>query len=96
MDIISEEHKKVSLNNQSTVIFQGLRVIKTVLDIKGSKRFKKNNGISTIKTEIEDMSLKKFDLNSAKETFRKNTLKTSYGTSFGEPPKAAEDFVILK
>ena len=42
------------------------------------------------------MSLKKFDLNSAKETFRKNTLKTSYGTSFGEPPKAAEDFVILK
>jgi hypothetical protein len=52
--------------------------------------------VSTIKSEIDDISHKKFDLVSAKETFRKNALKTSYGTQFGEPPKAAEDFVILK
>jgi len=36
VDQISEEHKK------------GLRVLKTVIDIKGAKRFKKNNGANSI------------------------------------------------
>jgi hypothetical protein len=47
--------------------------------MKGAKRFKKNNGISTLKSDIDEYS-SKFDMNSAKETFRRNTLKTSYGT----------------
>ena len=43
VNVISEENKKVSDDIFAiTVNFQGLRVIKTVLDIKGAKRFKKN------------------------------------------------------
>lgn len=68
-------------------------MIKTVLDIKGSKRFKKNN-LADTKSEIPVIGT--FDMETAKETFRKNTQKTSYRTQFGEPPKAAEDYVILK
>ena len=37
-----------------------------------------------------------FDPAKAKDTFRKMTQKTSYRTQFGEPPKAAEDYVVLK
>jgi hypothetical protein len=48
--------------------------------MKGAKRFKKNNGISSVKSEIDTINPVKFDMNSAKEIFRKNTLKTSYGT----------------
>jgi len=39
---------------------------------------------------------KNFDHVKAKEAFRKMTQKTSYCSQFGEPPKAAEDYVILK
>lgn len=59
-NIISEENKK------------GLRVIKTVLDIKGAKRFKKNTG-SAAKSEVESTNINQFDLDAAKQTFRKNT-----------------------
>ena len=37
-----------------------------------------------------------FDAAKAKDDFRRMTQKTSYRTQFGEPPKAAEDFMILK
>ena len=40
---ISEQHKKVSIYTHRFFIFslfQGLRVIKAVIDIKGAKRFK--------------------------------------------------------
>jgi hypothetical protein len=41
--------------------------------------------------EIDDL-----DLNEARKLFRKLNTKTSYCQQFGEPPKAAEDFVVMK
>jgi len=37
-----------------------------------------------------------FDTVKAKEAFKKSIQRTSYRSQFGEPPKAAEDYVILK
>jgi len=70
VDQISEEHKK------------GLRVLKTVIDIKGAKRFKKNNGANSIAASQigEAMSSNGFDAVKAKEDFRRMTQKTSYRT----------------
>lgn len=75
-----------------------MRVIKTVLDIRGEKRFKKNGNVNHAKEdeEIDGLSVKNFDSNKAHEIFRKMTQKTSYRSQFGEPPKAAEDYVIMK
>lgn len=36
------------------------------------------------------------DMNQAKEIFRRNTTLSSYRDSFGDPPKAAEDFVVMR
>jgi hypothetical protein len=43
-----------------------LRVIKTVLDIKGAKRFKKNAGTSVAKSERESVNINTFDIDAAK------------------------------
>lgn len=58
-----------------------MRVIKTVMDIKGLKKFKKNtsNNQSAV-AEIETLSPYVFNVDAAKETFRKNTQRTSYRT----------------
>ena len=37
-----------------------------------------------------------FDLQAAKDKFRKRQNQSSYRQSFGEPPKAAEDFLVIK
>ena len=42
------------------------------------------------------IGLNSVDSNNSREVFRKLTNKSSYSLQFGEPPKAAEDYVILK
>lgn len=67
VDNLSEQHKK------------GLRVIKTVIDIKGAKKFKKNGAIGGNETaqitidQLDAISGAAFDSKAAKETFRKMT-----------------------
>ena len=75
-----------------------MRVIKTVLDIRGEKRFKKNGaaGVNKKDEDIDKLSVANFDSEKAHEIFRKMTQKTSYRSQFGEPPKAAEDYLIMK
>lgn len=55
---------------------QGLRVIKTVIDIKGAKRFKKNGHASVAASQKGDLdplmsSNEPFDAVKAKEDFRR-------------------------
>lgn len=59
---------------------QGLRVIKTVIDIKGAKKFKKNGAIGGNENaaqitidQLDAISGAAFDSKAAKETFRKMT-----------------------
>ena len=75
-----------------------MRVIKTVLDIRGEKRFKKTQdaGASKDQADIDVLSVKNFNATQAHDVFRKMTQKTSYRSQFGEPPKAAEAYVVLK
>jgi hypothetical protein len=56
-------------------MLQGLRVIKTVLDIRGEKKFKKNGalGSSNQNEEIDTLSVSNFDSNKAHDLFRKMT-----------------------
>lgn len=61
---LTEDHKK------------GLRVIKTVIDIKGAKRFKKNGHASVAVSQKSDFdqlmsSNEPFDAVKAKEDFRR-------------------------
>jgi len=83
---LSEENKK------------GLRIISTVLEIRGAKRFK-DKGTGEPKLESVhsfDVNSKVFDAASAQKQFRKTMTQTSYRSQFGEPPKAAEDFLVVK
>ena len=76
---LTEQHKK------------GLRVIKTVLDIKGAKRFKKRNTICA-ETAADNIDYEFKDSTDAKIAFRKMVNTTSYCKTFGDKPKAQEDF----
>lgn len=72
---------------------QGLHVIKTVLDYRGMKRFKKTAGEQMIiSTDLPD------DVRATqnpKAIFRKMTNTTRYVSAFGEKPKEKQDFQIL-
>ena len=60
-----------------------MRVIKTVLDIKGAKRFKKNGAASvavSVNDKVDPFSSGAFDPAKAKDDFRKMTQRTSYRT----------------
>lgn len=81
------------------MIFQGLRVIKAVMDIRGAKRFKdlqSNGGADTLSVNSFNINDPIFDATAAQEKFRKKQNQTSYRYQFGEPPKAAEDFVVIR
>jgi len=82
VETISEQNKK------------GLNVIKTVVDLRGTKRFKKSvSGAEDIGGGLDvDFSSGNVD---AKAIFRKITTTTSYSKTFGEKPKAKEDYNIL-
>lgn len=83
---ITEQHKK------------GLRVAKAVIDIRGTRRFKDTlgNGPNANQAEEFDINDPGFDSQAAREKFRKKQNQTVYRYQFGEPPKAAEDYVIIK
>ena len=76
-------------------------MLKTVIDIKGNKRFKNLHEIEHHEKSFQDNMLtmdpaRDLSTEKAREEFRKMTTKTSYRAQFGEPPKAAEDYVIMK
>ena len=62
-------------------------MIKTVVDLKGAKRFKRQQGaVEDISAGLDvDFSSGSVD---AKAIFRKITTTTSYSKTFGEKPKA--------
>ena len=62
------------------------------------KRFKKNIEMAKANEneELDNLSVSNFDSDKAHNLFRKMTQKTSYRCQFGEPPKAAEDYMIMK
>ena len=67
-------------------------MIKTVVDLKGQKRFKKK-GANEITPDDLPVDMK--NASNAKEIFRKLTTTTSYAKTFGDKPKAEQDFSIL-
>lgn len=79
---ISEQHKK------------GLHVIKTIVDLRGLKRFKKNTAENDI-TSSDIMSDVRNQSN-AKEIFRRMTVQSAYARQFGETPKKSQEFTVLK
>ena len=68
------------------------------MDIRGEKRFKKNQDLAKANEDdgLDNLSVANFDSEKAHNLFRKMTQKTSYRCQFGEPPKAAEDYMIMK
>jgi hypothetical protein len=62
-------------------------VIKTIVDLKGAKRFKREAGAS-VEINTNDLDLDISSLTNAKEIFRKMQTTTSYAKNFGEKPKA--------
>ena len=69
-------------------------MLKTVVDLKGQKRFKKQKGAEQdIKIDM-DVDFTDSNVN-AKAIFRKMMTTTSYCKTFGEKPKAEEDYNIL-
>ena len=79
---INEEHKR------------GLRLIKTVIDLKGQKRFKKREGAGP--QQPGEVNMDSLTAEDAKKIFRKSTTMTSYSKSFGTAPTAQADYNILK
>ncbi len=69
-------------------------MIKTVVAMKGAKRFKKVGGQGVGESLAIDDD-KPF-IGDAKDYFRKKMNQTSYCSTFGDKPKAAEAFSILK
>ena len=74
------------------VCWQGLNVIKVVVDIKGQKRFKNKDH----NFESDNLELEVGRGSNAKDIFRQNACTTSYATSFGAKPKGTGDFSILR
>lgn len=73
--------------------------MKTILEIKGAKRFKKQNNNKEM--THEDMlnaftQGKTFDLAKSKDILRSMNNKSSYNSQFGERPKGTEDYLICK
>ena len=71
-----------------------MNVIKTVVDLKGTKRFKKPKGPED--SGVSDIDFTVGANSNARAHFRKISTQTSYCKTFGDRPKAQEDFTILK
>jgi hypothetical protein len=72
--MLSEEHKR------------GLRLLKTIFDLKGTKKFKKRDGKS--ESLPADFDAKNMNPADAKRIFQKLTTTTSYEKNFGKRPTA--------
>ena len=69
-------------------------MIKTVVDLKGQKRFKKQKGApEDIKIDM-DVDFTDGNVN-AKAIFRKMMTTTSYSKTFGDKPKGEADYHLL-
>lgn len=99
---------------------KGMRILKTIQDIKGAKKFKplekenadlpqkmsprnispRNTGFSSFASshgpDASSFDFEEFDIQNAKALYRKLNYQTSYSRQVGEPPKAQEEFAILK
>ena len=69
--------------------------MKTVLELRGEKRFRRARGQST-QAATSGMDDKLFEINKAKVTLRRIANKSSYNRSFGERPKDEEAYRIVK
>ena len=69
-------------------------MIKTIVDLRGLKRFKKNTAENDI-TSSDIMSDVRNQSN-AKEIFRRMTVQSAYARQFGETPKKSQEFTVLK
>jgi hypothetical protein len=67
-----------------------LRILKTILELKGEKRFRRQRGTGS--TSVERVN--EFE-DSAKQTFKKLNSKSSYNRQFGERPKDEEAYTII-
>lgn len=82
VSLLSEENKR------------GLRLVKTIFDLKGTKKFKKRDGkAESLPDDFNVANLKPED---AKRIFQKLTTTTSYEKQFGKRPTAQADYSILK
>jgi hypothetical protein len=68
-------------------------VIKTVLDLKGSKRFKKYN-FGPEAAGLDDLDIRDLDINKAKTTFKKMNNRSAYGSQFGVGPLSKDDYKV--
>ena len=73
---------------------KGLHVIKTVVDLRGLKRFKKNPAEE--QTNTSDIMSDVRNQPNAKEIFRRMTQTTSYAKQFGDKPRARQEFAVLR
>jgi len=82
ISLLTEEHKR------------GLRLLKTIFDLKGTKKFKKREGkAESLPSDFDVANLSAAD---AKRIFQKLTTTTSYEKNFGARPTAQADYSILK
>jgi len=65
------------------------------LDVKGAAKFKDSKDQNSDPSQLLTNN-NGFDLNKQREVFRKLYTKSAYSIQFGEPPKATEDYVIMK
>lgn len=77
---------------------RGLRLVKTIIDLKGAKKFKRRDGMQAQATASlpNDLDISKMSAEDAKKVFRKLANTTTHCRTFGEKPTAAADFNILK
>lgn len=77
---------------------RGLRLVKTIIDLKGAKKFKRRDGMQAqAATSLpNDLDISKMSAEDAKKVFRKLANTTTHCRTFGEKPTAAADFNILK
>ncbi len=65
------------------------------MEVKGAAKFKDSKD-QTSDPQLLLANNNGFDLNKQREVFRKLYTKSAYSIQFGEPPKATEDYVIMK
>ena len=64
--------------------------MRTILEVKGLKKFKNPKSTSEVMSRDEVLQAftegKHIDLNQTRDIFRRNALKSSYSTQFGDRP----------
>ena len=72
---------------------RSLRLVKTIVDLKGQKRFKRREGqVQAAESLPTDLNISKMSAEDAKKVFRKLANTTTHCRTFGEKPTAAADY----